>query len=94
MKRTLDEYWRLIKDHSIICAILDPRLKADFIKEKQDRKNAIQRLEQMVFTYKDHEVVRSQPSQSSSLETSSNIGNKMFFYIKNLIIKIIKLKLK
>lgn len=66
----LDEYWKILKDNAIICAILDPRLKCEFITDKKERASAIRLLKKLFETYSNH--IENAPPQSDNLESNSN----------------------
>lgn len=70
MLMKLKEYWEKIKPMALICSILDPRFKKDFL-EKNDKKIGVKLLEDLLKEYK-------QKYPDSEKESSSNLKGLLF----------------
>lgn len=66
MEKKLTDYWKIIEDYSIICNILDPRFKLDFI-AKKSQKDAIKVFENYFQIYTNH-TISSEPTTSAPID--------------------------
>lgn len=77
MSLKLNEYWVFIKPIALICHILDPRFKTDFL-EKDDKKQGVKLIQELIKAYK-QKYSDDEETQDNESTNSSKKGLLLFF---------------